>query len=197
MGGLRGVGGADSKGVFVGRAEAELGAAAKQERSHVHAGARSMRGDKLCVQGDGHVDGARKEVFGRGGHGDEGGAVLHALGVQARAEHVDGAVIGGAEGLEALVALLAVVEARGEAVNGEEGGDDKLGGAPDAGVDAVVGLDVAVDFADAEADVGPVWGGCQWVSVTWRGGNGRRRGGGNRGRRGIEGSGQRAVVKGQ
>lgn len=174
--------GADSKGVFVGRTEAELSAAAKQERPHVHASAGSVRGDKLRVQGDGHVDGASKEVFGRGGHGDKGGAVLHALGVQGRAKHVDGAVIGGAEGLEALVALLAIVEARGEAVDREEGGDDELGGAPDAGVDAVVGLDVAVDFADAEADVGPVWG-CQW-GVCWRGWRGYR------GQRGEEGGGR-------
>lgn len=53
---------------------------------------------------------------------------------------------------------MAVVEAWGEAVDGEEGGGDELGGSPDPGVDAVVGLDVAVDFADFEADVGPVWG---------------------------------------
>lgn len=118
-----------------------------------------MRGDKLGVPCDGHVDGVEEELFGRGRHGDEGGAVLHSARVHGRAEEVDAAVIGGAEGLEALVALLAVVEAWGEAVDREVGGDDEFGGSPDAGVDAVVGLDVAVDFTDAEADVGPVWWG--------------------------------------
>lgn len=43
-------------------------------------------------------------------------------------------------------------------MDGEEGGGDELGGCPGAGVDAVVGLDMAVDFADFEADVGPIWG---------------------------------------
>lgn len=149
--------------------------ASKQEWTHIHAGARCMWGDKLGVPCDGHVDGFEEELFRRGRHGDEGGAVLHSARVHGGAEEVDTTVIWGAEGFEALVALLAVVEAWGEAVDREVGRDDEFGGSPDAGVDAVVGLDVAVDFADAEADVGPVW----WGLAV---GRGRGRG---RGRRGV------------
>lgn len=148
----------DSKDVLVRGTQAELGTAAKQERPHVHAGAGGVRGDELGVPGDGHVDGAQEEVVGRGGHGDEGGAVLHAAGVQHGAEHADVAVVGGAEGLEALVALLAVVEPGREAVHREEGRDDEGGRRPGAGAGGVAALDVAVDLADTEADVGPVWG---------------------------------------
>lgn len=55
-------------------------------------------------------------------------------------------------------------------MDGEEGGGDELGGCPGACVDAVVGLYVAVDFADFEADVGPVWW-CESGSSCSRGGS--------------------------
>lgn len=131
--------------------------AAKQDRTYIHAGAGRMWWDKLGVPCDGHVDGIDEETIGRGRHSDEGGAVVHAARVHVGAKEADAAVVGGAEGLEAFVALLAVVEARGEAVDREEGGDDELGRGPFACFDVVVRLDVTVDFADAEADVAPVW----------------------------------------
>lgn len=65
-------------------------------------------------------------------------------------------VVGGAEGFEALIGLLAVVEAWCHAVDAEEGVGDEGRGGPFSGCLGVVAFDVAVDFADFEADVVPV-----------------------------------------
>lgn len=89
--------------------------------------------------------------------------MLHALSVLLRTEDSYSFVIGGAEGFEAFVALLAVVEAGGHAVDAEEGGGDEFGRGPLAGFLGVVGFDMAVDFTDAETDIVPV---CCNVLVT-------------------------------
>lgn len=66
------------------------------------------------------------------------------------------AVIGSAERFDTLVGLLAVVEGRGHAMEAEVGICDKFWRRPLAGVDRVVGFDVAVYFADSETDIIPV-----------------------------------------
>jgi hypothetical protein len=72
--------------------------------------------------------------------------VLHTTGVHVRTEDRNGRVVGSAEGFEAFVALLAVVEAWGHAVDAEVWGGDEGGGGPFAGLFGVGGLDVAVDW---------------------------------------------------
>lgn len=64
-------------------------------------------------------------------------------GVFGRAEDCDG-VVGRAERLHAFVGLLTVVETGGHAVDGEVGGGYEGWFCPFAGVDRVVGFDVAV-----------------------------------------------------
>ena len=72
--------------------------------------------------------------------------MLHAACIHAGAEDGDGRVVRGAEGFEAFVALLAVVEAWGHAVDAEVGRGDELGGGPLACLFRVGGFDVAVDW---------------------------------------------------
>lgn len=67
----------------------------------------------------------------------------HPLGVFARAKYGE-TVSGGSEGFDSFVRLLAVVEARGHAVNREMGGADEGGRAPFGGFDAIVGFDMPV-----------------------------------------------------
>ena len=95
--------------------------------------------------------------------------MLHPLRILTRPEDVDALVVRGAEGLETLVALLAVVETGSHAVKAEEGVLDEFGGGPLAGWFGVGGLDVAVDFADFEADVVPVCGSVLLVMGLWKG----------------------------
>lgn len=71
--------------------------------------------------------------------------MLHAFGIHVWTEDGDGRVVGGAEGLETFVALLAVVETRSHAVDAEVGRGDELGGGPFACLLGVGGFDVAVD----------------------------------------------------
>lgn len=89
-----------------------------------------MRRDPLGVEGDGGTAGVDKGLDGYGGHGDEGGTVLHASGIAIGAEDLNGRVAGSAEGFEALVGLLAVVEGGGHAVDANEGVSHKLQGRP-------------------------------------------------------------------
>lgn len=98
-----------------------------------------------------------EEMFDRKwGYGDERGGVGHAGGILRGAEDGD-AVIGGAERLDAFVGLLAVVQGGSHAVEAEAGICDEFWSGPLAGVDGVVGFDVAVDFADSEADIVPIY----------------------------------------
>lgn len=83
--------------------------------------------------------------------------MLDALAVAIRAEDVDCGVAGSSERFEAFVALLSVVEAWCHAVDAEEGVFDEGRFCPFSGCLGVVRFDVAVYFADAEADVVPVW----------------------------------------
>ena len=110
----------DDKGVLLRRAQAQLGRAAEQKGTDVHGRSCAVRRDVLCVQADGELD-ALLEVLDRDvGDGDGGGRVLHTLGILLRAEDVDGLVVRGAVGFEALVALLAVVETGCHAVDVHE-----------------------------------------------------------------------------
>lgn len=101
------------------------------------------------------MDGFNEDVLRDLGNGDEVCGVLHAESVFGGAEDLDG-VVGGTEGLQALIGLLAVVEAGGHAVDAKEGVGDEFWGGPLSGLLGVVAFDVAVYFADFEADVVPV-----------------------------------------
>lgn len=152
----------DAESVFLRRAEAELGGGAKDERADVHGCAGLEGGHVRGVEGDGGVDGFDEDVLWDLGDGDEVCGVLHAEGVFGGAEDLDG-VVGSAEGFEALIGLLAVVEAGGHAVDAEEGVGDEFWGGPLSGLLGVVAFDVAVYFADFEADVVPV---CRRAGVS-------------------------------
>ena len=118
-----------------------------------------MRRDEFGIQADGEVDALVEQVDGDFGDGDEFGRVLHALGVHGGAEDGDALVVRGPERFQAFVALLAVVEARGHAMDPQVGILDETGRGPFAGLVGEGRGDVAVDFADLEADVVPVWEG--------------------------------------
>jgi hypothetical protein len=110
----------DDESVLFGRAQAQLSRAAEQKRTDVHGRSCAVRRDILGVQADGELD-ALLEVLDRDmGDGDGGGRVLHTLGVLLRTEDVDGLVVRGAVGFQALVALLAVVKAGCHAVDTHE-----------------------------------------------------------------------------
>lgn len=132
------------EGVLVRRAQAQLCGAAEEQRPDVHRGACGVGWDELGVQRDGQVHASREVRLRHGGNADEGRAVLHALRVLVGPEDLDFFVRGRSEGFEPFVALLAVVEARGHAVDAEIGVFDELGGAPLAGADGVGGGDVAI-----------------------------------------------------
>jgi hypothetical protein len=87
------------------------------------------------------------------GHADKGGRVLHTASIHIRTENGDGRVVGSAEGFETFVALLAVVEAWGHAVDAEVWGGDEGGGGPFSGLFGVGGFDVAVDWEDGLLEV--------------------------------------------
>lgn len=72
--------------------------------------------------------------------------MLHATCIHARAENGDGGVVWGAEGFEAFVTLLAVVEAWSHAVDAQVRRGDEFGGGPLACFFGVGGFDVAVDL---------------------------------------------------
>lgn len=135
----------DTEGVLLWRAQAKLRAGAVDLRSHVHGGSRVVRWHPLGVEGDGGLASVDEEVDRHRRDGDALAAVLHAGGVAVGAEDLDGGVAGCAEGLEALVDLLTIVEGGRHAVEADEGVGDKLQGRPFAGLLGVVGLDVAID----------------------------------------------------
>ena len=145
-----------------------------------------MGRDVLGVERHGGPHGVEEELLGHGGHADDGRGVLHALGVAVGPEDGYG-VVGEAEGLEALVRLLAVVERRRHAVQAHVRVRHEPEGAPFPGRHGVGRFDMAVDyisstearlvtdpeqeqhgwtrawrpsltFADLEAHVGPVNG---------------------------------------
>lgn len=165
----------DAESVFLRRAEAELSGGPKDERADVHRSACLEGGHVRGIQSDGGVDGFDEDSLWDLGDGDEVRGVLHAEGVFGGAEDLDG-VVWGAEGLEALICLLAVVEAGGHAVDAEEGVGDEFGGGPLSGLLGVVAFDMAVYFTDFEADVVPVCRRAGSVSCSER-----------RERRGMEG----------
>ena len=162
-----------AKHVLVRRRQPQLRTRPVDLRAHVHGRARLVRRHELGVEPHGGAARGDEHVLGDGGHGGDGGGVLHAGGVAVRAEDLEAGVAGGAEGLEPLVGLLAVVEGRGHAVDADVGVGDELEGGPLACLLGPVGLDVAVD-----------WG--LLVGEVWDGGDARR-GEGERGRGGMEG----------
>jgi hypothetical protein len=79
-----------------------------------------VRRNKLGVQADGELDALPEVLSGNMRDGDGGSRVLHALGVGLGTEDVDGLVVRRAVCLQALVALLAVVEGRCHSMDAEE-----------------------------------------------------------------------------
>lgn len=69
----------------------------------------------------------------------------HPGGIQGRAEDVD-LILRGAECFDAFICLLAIIESWGKAMNAKERILDELRFAPLAGLDAVVGLNMSIDF---------------------------------------------------
>lgn len=123
----------DAEHVLLRRVQAQLGAGAVDLGPDVHGGARLVRGHVLSIEGDGGLDSIDEEVVGDGRAGDELSRVLHAGGVAVRTEDLDVAR-GGAEGLEALIGCLAVVEGRGHSVDPDEGVRHELEGRPFPGL---------------------------------------------------------------
>ena len=78
-------------------------------------------------------------------YGDKSGGMHHAFRILTGSENGD-AVLGGAEGLNAFVCLLAVVQAGGHAMDGKIRGADEGWGAPFGRLDAVMGFDMPIDF---------------------------------------------------
>ena len=147
----------NEESVLLGRIQPQLRRGPEEQGPDIHGRPRAVRGDKLRVQTHSQMDALPEQLNGDLRHRDKGGGMLHALRVLLGPEDVDGLVVRGAEGFEAFVALLAVVQTGRHAVQAEEGVLDEFGRGPLPGRFAVVGFDVAVDFADAEADVVPVW----------------------------------------
>ena len=110
----------DHEGVLLRRAETQLCRASEEKRTNVHGRAGAVRRNKLGVQADGELDALPEVLSGNMRDGDGGSRVLHALGVGLGTEDVDGLVVRRAVCLEALVALLAVVETGCHAVDAHE-----------------------------------------------------------------------------
>lgn len=72
--------------------------------------------------------------------------MLNPLGILLRTEDSNGLVVGSARGFEAFVALHAVVQTWGHAVDAKEGVLDEFGRSPFAACEGVGGFDVAVDW---------------------------------------------------
>lgn len=115
-----------------------------------------MRWDKLCIQADRQVYAVLEVLDGHLWNGDERGAMLHALCVLLRTEDINHLVRGITECFQAFVALLAVVQTGCHAVQAQKGVFYELGRCPFSRFLRVRRFDVAVYFADAEADVVPV-----------------------------------------
>ena len=79
-----------------------------------------MGRNKLGVQADGELDALPEVLSGDMRNGNGGSRVLHALRIRLGTEDVDSLVVGRAVGLQALVALLAVVEGRCHSMDAEE-----------------------------------------------------------------------------
>lgn len=92
-------------------------------------------------------------------YSDKRSGVGHSGGIFRGTEDGD-AVIRGTESFDAFERLLAVVQGGGHAMEAKIRVCDESWRGPLAGVDGVVGFDVAIDFADSEADVLPVCYNC-------------------------------------
>lgn len=160
-----------TKRILLGRTEPQLRRAPVDLRTHVHGRARLVGRDELGVERDGGLDGGQEQVDGHGRDRDEGRRVLEARGVAVGAEDGDAVVARQAEGFEAFVGLLAVVEGGGHAVQADVGVGDEGRGGPDAGVDGVVRFDVAVYWGEA--------GSARWMVFGERGGRAYLRGRGS------------------
>lgn len=147
----------DQKGILLGRIQPQLRTRPKKQRPNIHRRARPMGRHIFRIQTHSQMHTLPEQLHRDLRHGNERRRVLHTLRILLRPENVDRLVVGRAEGFEAFVALLAVVEAGRHAVQAQEGVLDEFGGRPLAAGFGVAGFDVAVDFADAEANVVPVW----------------------------------------
>ena len=119
----------DGERILVWRVETELRGRPEEEGADIHRRAGGMRRDELSVQRDSQINAIKEVLLRDRRHGDELGRALHAKGVLVGPEDSDGAVVL-AEGFHALVALHAVVEAGGHAVDREVGRGDEAGWGP-------------------------------------------------------------------
>lgn len=138
----------DTKGILVGWRQAQLGAGPVYLRAHVHGGPRVVGRDPFGIESDRGAAGVYEHVDGDRRHRHELGAVLHADGIPVGAEDLDRLVTGGAEGLEPLVGLLAVVEGGGHAMDADKRVGDEFERGPFARLVGIVRLDVAIDCRD-------------------------------------------------
>lgn len=143
----------DAERVLLGRRQAQLRAGAVDLRPDIHGRARLVGGHEARVERHGGLARLHEEVFRHGRHAHDLGRVLHAHGVLVRAEQRNLLVARQAEGLEALVGLLPVVEGRRHAVDADEGVRHILERRPLAGVHRVRRFDVAVDFGKSDGRV--------------------------------------------
>lgn len=146
----------DQEGVLFGRAKAQLRRAAEEERANIHRRPGVVWRDILGIQAYSQMNTVLEMLDRRFRNRDKGGRVLEPFGVLLAAEDVDLLVRGISESFETFVALLAVVQSGSHAMEPEIWIFDKFGRRPFACLLAVGGFDVAVDFANAEADVVPV-----------------------------------------
>lgn len=135
----------DAKGVFLGGVQPQLRARPVQLGADVQRGPRLVGRHEAGVEGNGGANRLQEDVDGDLGHGRYFSRVLEARGVSVRAEDGDGLVAGRAEGLEALIGLLAVVEGRRHAVDAHEGVGHEAERRPFARRFGVRGFDVAID----------------------------------------------------
>lgn len=93
----------------------------------------------------------QEQLFGNWRDGNVRGRMHHASGILAGAEDGE-TVLRGTEGFNALVGLLAIVQAGGHSVDREVRGADEGWRCPLGVLDAVVGFDVAIDFPTRSID---------------------------------------------
>lgn len=139
----------DAEGILFGGGQAQLRAGAVELWANIQRSTRLVRRDKAAVESDGGAASLDKHVDGDMGHGGNVGRVLQAHGVLVGAENGEAAVLAGhAEGLEALVGLLAVVEGGRHAMEAHIGVGDELERRPLASGLGVGRFDVSVDCAE-------------------------------------------------
>ena len=144
----------DHERVFFRRGDADLRARADQERTQVHGAARAVRRNELLVRGDDLLAGLDEALDRHRRHDGADRGALHAAAVLIGTEDHDLAVLL-AEGLDALEALLPVVEAARADVHRDVGILDEFELAPLAVLPRAA--NVAVHVRETEAELRPIY----------------------------------------